>query len=115
MSIPADLSKYTHTHEVSVANHTHDVSLEPHSHSLGVRFKDVEPMSVYIVEFLFEDEDLTEIVRLGVFSQEEEARHKAFNFSEEHIEDDSMVALYISKVELDEEFAEELIVEHYFN
>lgn len=69
---------------------------------------------LFMVEFLFDSEDFTEVRVLGIFTDDILAESVAFDYAEEHIENPDMTALYITKFIPNETGTEELVVEHYF-
>lgn len=98
----------SHSHDFTVPKHTHLLKFitPDHYHSIG--------RNAYSVEFLFEDENGAEIRNLGLFSDEAIAHSVAFDYAEEHINDEDLVALYITEFELNKVDSGEIIEEYYF-
>ena len=70
---------------------------------------------VFMVEFLFDFEDATELRPVGIFSTEAMARTIAFDKAEELKDEEGISSMFITKFELDKDGTMELVEEYYFN
>ena len=70
---------------------------------------------VFMVEFLFDFEDATELRPVGIFSSEAMARTIAFDKAEELRDEEGISSMFITKFGLDKDGTMELVEEYYFN